>query len=113
MKKYLIALALVLASCSQSAGKDGYTFNKEQFTHKNFEIEIVTYKNLSELRHTARTKYNVTNEKLAAFSIVYPISNKCVVHIIDPKIKYEPEFIGHELTHCIYGQWHSGNDLSS
>lgn len=30
----------------------------------------------------------------------------CVVHIVDPTVGYYPEFIGHEVMHCIFGDWH-------
>jgi hypothetical protein len=29
--------------------------------------------------------------------------------MVDPKVEYQPEFVGHEMLHCFYGQWHKNN----
>jgi hypothetical protein len=31
---------------------------------------------------------------------------ECNVYIMDPKVNYQPEWYGHELVHCMYGDWH-------
>ena len=34
---------------------------------------------------------------------------KCKIYIKDPAWKWEPELIGHEVAHCIWGRYHMGN----
>jgi hypothetical protein len=43
-----------------------------------------------------------------AFGFVSPDRPACTIHIVDPAKDYRPEWIGHELTHCLHGQWHEG-----
>lgn len=31
---------------------------------------------------------------------------KCTIFIKDPEWDYEPHMIGHEVAHCIWGEWH-------
>ena len=42
---------------------------------------------------------------LMAWSVLRP--SGCEVHIVDPAVKYAPEWIGHEIVHCVYGRFHS------
>jgi hypothetical protein len=50
--------------------------------------------------------------ELKAFSTLYPAAtNLCTMYILDPQVaRYEPEFIGHEFTHCVFGNWHLSQD---
>jgi hypothetical protein len=55
-------------------------------------------------------KFDSTSRQLAAFSSLSynrdTLAYECTMFIINPEERYVPEFIGHELTHCFYGQWH-------
>ena len=113
IKKFipLAAFAFLLGSCEPVAktGADGYTFGEPQFNNQQVQVTIVTYKNKAELDAAAREK-GVNIPELAAFSVLHPPYNICTIHMIDPKVSYEPEFIGHEFAHCVYGQWHTNNE---
>jgi hypothetical protein len=108
MKKLAIGLALLLSACNNTKpqGADGYTFGTKQYQQNNVQITVVTYSSEQELQKAA-TRYKTNN--IAAFSVLTPPFDKCTIHMIDPAVSYQPEFVGHEFLHCVYGQWHTDN----
>lgn len=117
LKKLLLisSFALLLNGCDTApkTGPDGYTFGTKQYEKSEVTINIVTYQSRKELLVVAKT-FGVTNSDLAAFSILRgPNFNRCTIHMIDPSVIYEPEFVGHEMLHCFYGQWHTDNESKS
>jgi len=42
--------------------------------------------------------------ELMAWSIIR--AGNCEVHIVDPSRSYQPQWTGHEVTHCIWGRFH-------
>lgn len=100
--------ALVAASvigCDVPYSADGYSFEKKEFEHLNPDIVFVVHKTEKELREAAKAHGVKHFSATKAFSILH--HEKCSVHIVDPKTHYYPEYIGHEVTHCMYGRWHS------
>ncbi len=102
-------------SCGQqpasNVGKDGYSFGEKQFTKKEFKVVITEYPSRQDFIKAAKAKGIKNPDEVAAFSILSsPKFDTCKIHIVDPTVVYEPEFLGHELAHCIYGQWHTNND---
>jgi len=121
MKKLAILfLFLVLTACNQpnNTGADNYRFvgadfnyrfGAKQYENSRVTVDIVTYKSRTDLQKEAR-KYGVTDPNLAAFTLLFKNDQgKCTIHMMDPSISYEPEFVGHEFLHCVYGQWHTDN----
>lgn len=101
MKKlFLIPLFFLLTACP--GGTDGYTFEKAEYTKTNFTVEMVLYDDLKSLQKASGLK--LEDRELKAFSVLH--KNNCQIHIVKPSANYEPEWIGHELTHCIHGRWH-------
>ena len=92
-------------------GKDGYYFEKETFTRTEFPVEVVLVKDAAAITAAIKERNNIHGtiepKNVAAFSVIRMNDPKCTIYMIDPKNKYEPEFIGHEFVHCIYGAWHS------
>lgn len=116
MIKKITAIAfLLLASCSdqQKQGSDGYKFGQRQYEQSKVTVQVVTYKSKAELQKEAdRRKIGVAN--IAAFSVLYVNDQTvCTIHMVDPSVSYEPEYVGHEFLHCVYGQWHSNNNSFS
>jgi hypothetical protein len=117
MKKFIfIVLLFLLASCNDTSvnsrkGVDGYTFGEPSFEKNRVTITIVTYSSRKELLEAAK-KTGINNRDLAAFALIPADSNNntCTVHIMSPKVSYEPEWYGHEFMHCFYGQWHTSNN---
>lgn len=106
MKKFLAACALaLLASCGEAPAADGYTFEQEEFFRPAQPIEIVAYDSVADLRRAASKLVKLDDgRELMAFGLIHP--DKCVIHMVKPSADYQPEWIGHELTHCVYGRWH-------
>lgn len=102
--------ALGVVSCSPSnPSADGYTFGKKQYEMDEVSISVHTFKNQQEFRAAAK-KVGIDDDNVVAFSTIRPPFDHCEIYMIDPAVKYEPEFIGHEFAHCVYGQWHTDND---
>lgn len=110
----LLAPLALLTACDNRQSSDGYEFGEPSMEVTFSAVEIITYDNYSDLKRAAIEKGVKKDETvgLEAFSEVVraaPNGSLCKVHMIDPKVKYVPEFIGHEMTHCFYGQWHTSN----
>lgn len=106
-------LLFVITSCKplSNMGADGYAFGTPQYEKQSVTVRVVTYDSTASLRVAAKSRYNVDNPDIAAFSVIEaPAFDVCTIHMVDPTKKYQPEFIGHEFTHCIYGQWHTDNE---
>lgn len=107
----IVLLALLLVACSDSA-KDGYSFGTKSYTHNLVEVSVVTYTSREELRKAIKNPEKLS-ESVMAFSVLYKKDGvalpKCTIHMMDPAVVYEPEFVGHEFLHCVYGQWHTNN----
>lgn len=110
----LLILSVFLASCDNVTNKkaaDGYYFEKETFTRTNFPVEVVLIQSEKEMVKLLEEKQGKISGKIspkdaAAFTVIRTNDTKCTVYMLDPKIKYQPEYIGHEFVHCIYGVWH-------
>ncbi len=99
-----VALALTLSACNSEAA-DGYRFERKDTEHLAPDIVFVLHRNLSDLRRAApEGTVDPETTNLMAWSKL--AGNKCEVHIIDPQVSYQPEWIGHETTHCVWGKWH-------
>ena len=101
----ILAAALLLGGCGQSEAADGYAFGAATFDRAEPNIRIVTHRSLAELRAAAPGGiYDTGTAKLMAWSVIRP--DGCEMHVVDPAVSYQPEWIGHELAHCAWGEWH-------
>ena len=107
-------LILFLGACepTSNTGTDGYKFGKPQYEKQSVQVNVVTYKTRADFDNAAKG-FGVASETLVAFSVLEPPFDQCTIHMIDPRTKYQPEFTGHELLHCVYGQWHTDNNSRS
>lgn len=106
MRSALPLLAL-LAACEPTAADD-HRFVRKEFDNRVVTVTIVPHATVQDLRAAAAAG-NATIEagrEAMAWSVVYPQSGRCVIHVVDPAVSYQPEWIGHELAHCAYGRWH-------
>lgn len=98
---------LLLVSCEQPRAADNYTFERPQVVLTTPQVTVHTYRNLQALRANAPQHARQSNPDLQAFTIVRPNSTTCEIHIVAPSpTDYHPELYGHELTHCLYGNFH-------
>jgi len=96
-------LFLLLSACGGAA--DGYRFERKEFERTATEIVVVTHPSLEDLRKKAPAAAAVGDgHKLMAWSIIR--AGNCEVHIVDPSRSYQPQWTGHEVTHCIWGRFH-------
>lgn len=120
MIKYVCAvlMMLLIGSCDQQSasntGADHYRFSQKQYEKDSVLIDVTVFKTQAELiaaakDHLKGTTVNPAN--VVAFSVLQPPTfDVCHIYMIDPAYRYEPEFVGHEFLHCIYGQWHIDNN---
>jgi hypothetical protein len=101
MVKYLLPLLFLVSSCSKQ-GDDGFTFAKKETNHPTITVHIQTYATDEELNAAAKAR-GVTAE-VHAWGVLR--GNECTIHVRDPLVAYQPEFIGHEISHCIWGRFH-------
>ncbi len=105
MRTLLTAALLTLASCGQT-GADGYEFGNATFVADTATVSVITYGSQAELRAVAqRQGVRAEGGDLMAWATVNP-SGHCTIHIVEPARTYRPEWLGHEFTHCIRGDWH-------
>ena len=43
---------------------------------------------------------------VAAFGTVNPTRPECTIHVLRIATHYAPEWLGHEMVHCIHGRFH-------
>lgn len=106
--------ALLLSSASVAAtsspvGKDGYRFEKQTIDSSQFLVTIVklnSYKEVNQLWKEKGGEEPPKDKEVKAFSFWSPDGTTCTIYMVDPKIDYEPQYYGHELTHCMYGWFH-------
>ena len=106
MRTVIVALTLVLAGCGSQAGKDGYAFERKEFDRAEVSVTLVEHPSLAALQAAAAAR-GVTADNVAAWSVLKTGQPACEVHIVDPAVRYQPEYLGHEIAHCFYGRWHS------
>lgn len=96
-------------------GRDGYRFESAEKVITDPQIHVVLVNSPDEmfqLYYDKTGKKMPDNVRLSAFAILYPTHPEvCTLYMLDPRTtKYEPEFIGHEFAHCVFGQWHPTQD---
>jgi len=119
MKYLLLAIAagltLFLLSCNQESqkGPDGYAFESKEFERSEIDLSVVVIRDQAEFNRLKRI-HAPDVEGLQAFGFFSLSSNQCTIYIKDPTWRYEPEWIGHEVAHCVWGRWHdTRNQLES
>jgi hypothetical protein len=104
---FLLAIFFLIGSCDQpKTGADGYRFEKMDFERSQLSVTLVPYPSAKALQ-AAGKRFGVERaESLAAFATLSRSEPRCTIHYVHPQVSYEPEWLGHELVHCIYGQFH-------
>ena len=92
----------------QNVGPDGYQFLTKDFTKSRVTIETKLYKSRADLRKAA-AKVGLPDDTLAFAKQPDEPGQACTIHMLDPAVWYEPEIVGHEYLHCVFGQWHIRN----
>jgi len=106
MKRVVLGLMplLMLAGCDKVAS-DGYTFERAETVNTDMRLTVVVHPSETDLRrHLPRGGVVEQGSELMAFAVLR--KGQCEVHTVDARVTYAPEWMGHELAHCIYGRWH-------
>lgn len=87
---------------------DGEYFQKKEYSHEqDVEMSFVVHRSWRSLRQSAIEHKIPHASTVKAFSIIKAADTKvCQVHFLDPAVEYMPEYLGHEITHCLYGRFH-------
>jgi len=108
VKRLLLALALLMSSTPAIAAGpalDGYTFERAEFEHRTVTLTFMPVATEAEMIRLADSfGVPLKGGTVKAFSIYS--KDRCAIYAEDPRLEYEPEFIGHELAHCIFGNFH-------
>lgn len=106
MKKILFAV-LLLAGCEQGTAADGYAFGQPEYDNPNPQISFVYYDSIQDMRRAAPATAKVgENRELMAWGEISRKDLSCTIHMVRLTKDYQPEWLGHEVAHCIHGRWH-------
>lgn len=108
VKHLSLLLALALAACEPTGqvATDGYLFETAQEKLSQRQITVTLHATREDLVRSHPDVVEVQGSKIQAYATYSPNGDRCWIHIVDPAKGYQPEFYGHELTHCLYGRWH-------
>lgn len=94
---------------SRGISSDGYVYESQQFRVDSASIQVIRFDSYEALTEYVNKTYDKKyTSLLGGYTIMYSNRKKsmCIIHIVDPAIEYRPEYIGHEFTHCIDGNFH-------
>jgi hypothetical protein len=104
MKYLLAALALIGSPVQAQAASDGYAYKGPSEPIRTvFTVQVKEYNSRDDLLAAARAA-GVKHGNIHAFATIQ--GEVCTMHIMRPARRYQPEHIGHEFVHCMYGKWH-------
>lgn len=89
-----------------TASIDGYYFEEYEYINTDkIHLNFVFYESQKDL-----IKQNSVSDDTRAFSSINLAKNTCTVHLVNPLNGYMPEEMGHEMYHCLFGNWHVKQD---
>jgi hypothetical protein len=103
------ALALTGAAPAPLSGPlaaDGYRFEATEFVQEQIKLRVVSVRSQEELDALGRENGITFRGRLRLRGLSRPAPGACTIYIVDQRITYAPEFLGHELAHCLYGEFH-------
>ena len=112
---FTIVISLVLGGCVSSGvtntyryGTDDFKFLVKEYENLSPKVNFVLLKNQTEYNSARKRALGVKWDSVSAFTLWVPSTGECTVYIKDPEWQWEPELIGHEVAHCIWGRYHKG-----
>lgn len=97
----LLTIALLLSSCGNERPLVKKDFDK---TREELILTVTTYDSLSKLND------NVKKPALGLKGQAHLLGNVCDIKVYEPRtLREDDEFaltLGHELMHCLYGNYH-------
>lgn len=113
MIRLIFLFVIFLSGCASAPNKFSYGADDHQFLVKEYEnlspkVNFILLKNEMEYDSARRKKLGIHWDTVSAFTLWIPETGECTIYIKDPEWKWEPELIGHEVAHCIWGRYHKG-----
>ena len=120
MKIYSFVLLLysliLLSGCTnindnefdRSLASDNYRFLQKEYENLSPRIEFHLLKNKEQEKEVLSKVFGNNWKKIAGFTYWNETKGTCRIFIRDPEWIYQPEIIGHEVSHCIWGRFHKG-----
>lgn len=109
-------LLLLISSCdTEQKASDDYYFEDKEYTLIEQDYIFVVVDNKEEWNDLVKQYVGpgYKGDQMGAFSRLRLnrqdpnlAGSECIVYIKDPTWTYEPEYIGHEIVHCLFGKWH-------
>lgn len=107
MKRLAILALALLAGCDAGTGVDGYRFEHAEWYRPDMHRRTVHHPSLEELRRTApKAAIVAEGRELMGYSVIKADLSLCTMHVVDQRVLYTPEWVGHEDDHCVYGRYH-------
>lgn len=103
------ALIALLAGCEQRApAADGYRFAAREGNPAadGVVVRVVEHGSTAALRRAAPAAAIEPGRELYAFALLSPDGSRCTIHVVRPETDWQPEWLGHEAAHCLWGRWH-------
>jgi hypothetical protein len=101
---FFLVLLLTLSGCNQ-ASPDGYKFEQREWTHSEVLVTIVEHDSVALLVASAPPEAIQQGRALQAYSLIR--GRDCEIHVVKPERTYAPQWLGHEMVHCLWGRFHS------
>lgn len=109
MRAAVLLSTLLLAACDgglSRTGSDGYRFGAPDFDRDRIEVTLVQYDTRAAFDRAAEGYHVKYVGRLEAFTFVNTAKPICEIHIERVSLNYRPQWLGHELAHCMHGRWH-------
>lgn len=118
----LFLMVILLSSCTQTqintaevsfsrgTASDNYRFLEKEYETLKPGVEFVLMRNQEEYNTVMKKHFGRDWKKISAFTFWDKQKATCKIYIKDPAWSYEPEYIGHEVAHCIWGRFHRGRE---
>ncbi len=106
----LFIILLLLFNFNLQANQIQKTFDR---TGVEINLTVNLYKNKSEMhKHLNALGYKSLKYSNNGIAIIYKTSNNCIIFAVEPARLNDKNttVLGHELLHCIYGEYHQ-NDV--
>jgi hypothetical protein len=81
--------------------------NKYQPARNNFSLEVKIYKSEKALTRAINQYLSQDDMRLrSGFSVWKTDGSECTIFVTEPMVEKDFDSWGHELGHCVYGNWH-------
>lgn len=93
---------------------DGYKFERKEWEKEHVHLTVRLLPDQAALVEEGKRRGAHDLDALSGISLSSKESDDCVVFVVDPdKGGWRPEILGHEVAHCIWGEFHPSQKSAS